>query len=151
MIVIVQNKQRKKLTLELNNGETFLVFFIDSKMLAASFLIFVCFAVQLHPSNGLGINGDDDNFFQHVFYEVDEPQNDGDSVSVGDDTNVGDPTPKTTRLEHEINLLQEKVEERVSKILSPTIFDVPPPFKEYARMARYVVHNSGRPTLKFFS
>jgi hypothetical protein len=34
--------------------------------------------------------------------------------------------------------------DRKSKVVSPTLVDVPPPYKEYARMARYVVHNSGQ-------
>ena len=111
-------------------------------MLAATVLISVSFLVQLHPSNGLGVSGDDDDsFFQHVFYEVDEHQSEPNSDGV--DPSLDDSASTTTKLEHEINLLEEKVSDRVSRIVSPTLFDVPPPFKEYARMARFVVHNSG--------
>ena len=98
-------------------------------------------------SNCLGSQSDNEGgFFQHIFYEI-----------MGSNTDL-DNNNKTEKAKIEVvdivtgneigNRSSESGNEigndRKSKVVSPTLVDVPPPYKEYARMARYVVHNSGQ-------
>ena len=98
------------------------------KLLSISSLLFVLTTIP--SSNCLGSQSDDEGFLQHIFYEM-----------LG-----SNPEPVENRTEEKIdeNETGNEIQDRKSKVVSPTlVVDVPPPFKEYARMARYVVHNSG--------
>ena len=94
-------------------------------------------------SNCLGSQSyNEGGFFQHIFYEI-----------MGSNTDL-DNNNKTEEAKNEVvdivtgneigNRNSEIGNDRKSKVVSPTLVDVPPPYKEYARMARYVVHNSGQ-------
>jgi len=85
--------------------------------------------IAIPPINCLShMSGSEDGFLQHIFYEVLE----------------SNPEPKEEKTNHIRNEEESPVPVRKSKVVSPTLFDQgPPPYKEYARMARYVVHNSG--------
>ena len=94
--------------------------------------------VAIPPMNCLShMSGSEDGFLQHIIYEVLESN----PVTEEEKTNKIRSGEEATKINNE----EERPDPiKKSKVISPTLFDEgPPPYKEYARMARYVVHNSG--------
>jgi hypothetical protein len=91
--------------------------------------------------NGLGVShGNGDGFLQSIMYEMfdSEPTKKAENevATTGDEIE----TAATGDFGEDDNFPSRK-----SKIVSPTLFDSgPPPYSEYARMARYVVHLSSK-------
>ncbi len=108
--------------------------------------LFFVLMTTVPSSNCLGSQSDNESgFFQHIFYEIMGSNTDLDN---NNNNNKTEETKIDIVTENEIgNWNSEIGTDRKSKVVSPTLVDVPPPYKEYARMARYVVHNSGQ--LKF--
>ena len=109
-----------------------------------SLLLFVLLTIA--SLNGLGVShGGGDGFLQSIMYEVFEsnPENVENEVAA-------------TGVETEIVATGDIADDndfplRKSSIVSPTLFDGgPPPFSEYARMARYVVHLSSKFVKRYF-
>ena len=107
------------------------------------FLLFsFSFSFSIQSLNGLGVSNDgNEGFFQHVFYEVLDTN--GEHEVEGD---RNDHEAASISLGDEVRILDNSIGLKSAKVISPTLFDSPPPFKEYARMARYVVHHSGYDT-----